>query len=192
MLAGGDTTDLVVTNGCQRLRMKAGKESRLLDLVSPVSLECRSPSDVQATVCSSGAIAWKEDGKQRFADTGDRNRGAHGLIGWFKPFRQPRRFTANARHLLQAGGRWFEPGTAHLRKPLLMAPFSRRRHGTRGVFPLCGEPGRKSACSRPPYFPRTRGGDEYEERSSQGSATYRRAPRTRRQRVARGDQQRAL
>jgi type I restriction enzyme M protein len=39
MLAGGSTDDLIVTNGCHRLRMKKGKESRLLDLVAALSTE---------------------------------------------------------------------------------------------------------------------------------------------------------
>jgi type I restriction enzyme M protein len=39
MLAGGNTKDLIVTNGCHRLRMKKGKQSRLLDVVAALSTE---------------------------------------------------------------------------------------------------------------------------------------------------------
>jgi type I restriction enzyme M protein len=39
MLAGGSTEDLIVTNGCHRLRMKKGKKSRLVDVVAALSTE---------------------------------------------------------------------------------------------------------------------------------------------------------
>lgn len=38
-MTGGDTTDLIVTNGCHRLTMKAGREGQLLDLVAALSTE---------------------------------------------------------------------------------------------------------------------------------------------------------
>jgi type I restriction enzyme M protein len=39
MLAGGDTSGLIVTNGCHRIRIKKGKEARLLDLIVALSTE---------------------------------------------------------------------------------------------------------------------------------------------------------
>lgn len=39
MLAGGDTSDLIVTNGCHRLRMRKGKKKYLVDLVAALSTE---------------------------------------------------------------------------------------------------------------------------------------------------------
>jgi type I restriction enzyme M protein len=39
MLAGGDTADLIVTNGCHRLRMRKGKGRLLLDVVAALSTE---------------------------------------------------------------------------------------------------------------------------------------------------------
>lgn len=39
MLAGGDTTDLIITNGCHRLRMRKGKGRYLVDLVVTLSTE---------------------------------------------------------------------------------------------------------------------------------------------------------
>ncbi len=39
MVAGGDTSDLLVTNGCHRVRMKKGKEKQLLDVVAAISTE---------------------------------------------------------------------------------------------------------------------------------------------------------
>jgi type I restriction enzyme M protein len=39
MLAGGDTSNLIVTNGCHRVHMKKGKEKYLTDLVAALSTE---------------------------------------------------------------------------------------------------------------------------------------------------------
>jgi type I restriction enzyme M protein len=39
MLAGGNTDDLIVTNGCHRLQMKRGKASKLLDIIAALSTE---------------------------------------------------------------------------------------------------------------------------------------------------------
>jgi type I restriction enzyme M protein len=39
MLAGGDTDDLIVTNGCHRLQMRANKLSKLVDVVAALATE---------------------------------------------------------------------------------------------------------------------------------------------------------
>jgi type I restriction enzyme M protein len=39
MMAGGDTTDLIVTNGCQRIRIKPEHEDKLLDMVVALSTD---------------------------------------------------------------------------------------------------------------------------------------------------------
>ncbi len=39
MVAGGDTSNLIVTNGCHRLRMRKGKKSKLLDVVAGLATE---------------------------------------------------------------------------------------------------------------------------------------------------------
>jgi type I restriction enzyme M protein len=39
MMAGGETSDLVVTNGCHRMRMQKGKKAQLLDVVAALSTE---------------------------------------------------------------------------------------------------------------------------------------------------------
>ncbi len=65
MLAGGNTFDLIVTNGCHRVRMKKGKEKYLLDLVAAL---CTQAYATQMRAFARGSDGLAEVGEDDAAE----------------------------------------------------------------------------------------------------------------------------